>query len=92
MPEDKNSYTLVFTLSDKIGAPDEPLKLLKESQVNMTHIESRPSKTFQWDYDFFVEFEAETSNFDKIIPNLMKIPQVKDIRIVESGPKKSKDG
>ncbi|KAK3703955.1 hypothetical protein QZH41_014175 [Actinostola sp. cb2023] len=47
--------TIVFTLDEELGALARALKLFEEHQVNMTHIESRPSKTSKTRYDFFVD-------------------------------------
>ncbi|KAI3642540.1 hypothetical protein MP228_012095 [Amoeboaphelidium protococcarum] len=54
--------TLLFSISDKIGALDEVLQILKQQGVNLSRIESRPSITAEYDYDFFVEL-----NFQKTV-------------------------
>lgn len=50
---DKSSY--VFTLNDKPGALLTALEPFGERALNLTKIESRPSKKKAWDYYFFVD-------------------------------------
>ncbi|XP_031555395.1 phenylalanine-4-hydroxylase-like isoform X2 [Actinia tenebrosa] len=54
--------TIVFTLDEKVGALVRALKLFEEHQVNMSHIESRPSKSSKTRYDFFVDCEGLNGN------------------------------
>ncbi|KAI8889615.1 hypothetical protein K501DRAFT_238453 [Backusella circina FSU 941] len=53
--------TLCFSIKDKVGALEDCLNAIKASQVSLTRIESRPSRTNDWDYDFFVDFNADDS-------------------------------
>ncbi|CAP23485.2 Protein CBR-PAH-1 [Caenorhabditis briggsae] len=57
--------TIVFTLREKAGALAETLKLFQAHDVNLSHIESRPSKTHQGCYEVLVEF-AEAEDHHKI--------------------------
>ena len=45
-----------MSLPDRPGALYEILGLFKENDVNMTKIESHPSKIKAWDYIFFIDF------------------------------------
>ncbi|NSW73364.1 prephenate dehydratase [bacterium] len=47
--------SIVFTLPDKPGSLFECLKPLKAHNLNLTKIQSRPSRKIQWDYNFFVD-------------------------------------
>ncbi|KAF7637981.1 hypothetical protein Mgra_00002684 [Meloidogyne graminicola] len=53
--------TLIFTLKEEAGALAETLKIFKLKNLNLTHIESRPSKVHPGCYEFMVEC-AEDSN------------------------------
>nr|CAD2148173.1 unnamed protein product [Meloidogyne enterolobii] len=53
--------TLIFTLKEEAGALAETLKVFKLKNLNLTHIESRPSKVHPGCYEFMVEC-AEDSN------------------------------
>ena len=54
--DDKTS--VMFSIKDKVGALYETLQCFREREVNMTKIESRPSKKKAWDYIFFVDIDG----------------------------------
>ena len=58
--EDKTS--IMFSVPHKVGALFEALSTINENKLNMTRIESRPSKTKAWEYCFFVDVEGHTSD------------------------------
>jgi chorismate mutase/prephenate dehydratase len=51
--EDKTS--ILFSTAHKAGALADVLDVFKKRDVNLTNIESRPSKKRQWEYYFFVD-------------------------------------
>ncbi|MBU0503754.1 MAG: prephenate dehydratase [Candidatus Omnitrophota bacterium] len=53
---DKTS--IMFSIKDKVGALHDMLIPFKKYKINLTKIESRPSKKKAWDYYFFVEFSG----------------------------------
>ncbi|MBN2831321.1 MAG: prephenate dehydratase [Candidatus Omnitrophica bacterium] len=53
---DKTS--VLFSIKDRIGALHEMLLPFKRNKINLTKIESRPSKKKAWDYYFFVDLEG----------------------------------
>ncbi|CAJ0768926.1 3689_t:CDS:2, partial [Entrophospora sp. SA101] len=68
--------TLLFSVTDKVGILDECLLAIKKQNISLTRIESRPSKTPEWDYDFFVDFNVENatqlSNIVSALKNVTK--------------------
>jgi len=52
--DDKTS--ILFSTSHKTGALADVLDVFKKYDVNLTNIESRPSKKREWEYYFFVDF------------------------------------
>jgi len=48
--------SVVLSIKDKVGALQDILKHFTEKKVNLTRIESRPSKRKAWDYLFFFDF------------------------------------
>jgi len=58
--DDKTS--LVFAVQHKAGALFGALESFKKYALNMTRIESRPSKNKQWEYYFFVDVEGHTDD------------------------------
>uniref|UniRef100_A0A1I8BDU4 phenylalanine 4-monooxygenase n=1 Tax=Meloidogyne hapla TaxID=6305 RepID=A0A1I8BDU4_MELHA len=53
--------TLIFTLKEEAGALAETLKVFKLKNLNLTHIESRPSKVHPGCYEFMVECAEDSS-------------------------------
>ena len=68
--DDKTS--MAFSVQDRAGALYEMLKPFGKLGVNMTKIESRPSKSRTWDYIFFVDFlgHQENKNVKKLLSEL----------------------
>jgi chorismate mutase/prephenate dehydratase len=61
-PTKHDKTSVVVSVKDKVGALYELLRFFKTSGVNMTKIESRPSKKKAWDYYFFIDFEGHAEN------------------------------
>ncbi|MFA5689434.1 MAG: prephenate dehydratase [Kiritimatiellales bacterium] len=61
-PTGSDKTSIYFGLKDQVGALHDALEALKAGGINMTKIESRPSRSKAWEYYFFVDFEghAET--------------------------------
>ncbi len=57
----RNKTSLMFVLKDKPGALHDALVPFKEQRINLTKIESRPSKRKAWEYVFFVDLEGHES-------------------------------
>lgn len=57
----KNKTTMFFAVKDRSGALLDCLKGFKDQKINLTRLESRPSRKSAWDYVFFVEFEGDLS-------------------------------
>jgi chorismate mutase / prephenate dehydratase len=51
----KDKTSLMFSILDKVGALHEMLASFSKNKVNLSKIESRPSKRKAWDYYFFVD-------------------------------------
>jgi chorismate mutase/prephenate dehydratase len=55
-PTDEDKTAILFCTAHKTGALAEVLDIFKRYDINMTNIESRPSRKRQWEYYFFVDF------------------------------------
>lgn len=53
---DKTS--IMFSIKDRVGALHDMLLPFKKYKINLTKIESRPSKRKAWDYYFFMDLEG----------------------------------
>jgi chorismate mutase/prephenate dehydratase len=54
----RDRTSIVFSIKDKVGALHAMLGPFYRNGINLTKIESRPSKKKAWDYYFFVDFEG----------------------------------
>lgn len=57
---DKSS--ILVSVKDRVGALYEMLMPIKKYRINMTKIESRPSKKKAWDYYFFIDFQGHVND------------------------------
>jgi chorismate mutase/prephenate dehydratase len=69
---DKTS--ILFSIKDRVGALHDILSYFKEEKINLTKIESRPSKKKAWEYVFFVDFigHKDDINVKKALRNVEK--------------------
>ncbi|MCU0857477.1 MAG: prephenate dehydratase [Pontiellaceae bacterium] len=58
--DDKTS--IYFGVKNQVGALHDALDALKRNRINMTKIESRPSRNKAWEYYFFVDFEGHAND------------------------------
>ncbi|BAT71693.1 chorismate mutase/prephenate dehydratase [Thermosulfidibacter takaii ABI70S6] len=61
-PTGNDKTSLIFSLSDEVGALKNILSCFADRGINLTKIESRPSKKRPWDYIFYVDFEGRTDD------------------------------
>lgn len=63
VPQTKRDKTSVmFSIKDRVGALHDMLVPFKKYGINLTKIESRPSKKKAWDYYFFVDLGGHKDN------------------------------
>jgi chorismate mutase/prephenate dehydratase len=55
-PTGEDKTAILFSTAHKAGALADVLEVFKRYNINLTNIESRPSKKRQWEYYFFVDF------------------------------------
>jgi chorismate mutase / prephenate dehydratase len=71
-PTGADKTSMVFSLKDQPGALYKALSPFAEADINLTKIESRPSKERPWEYVFFVDFEGHAHN-EKISSLLSRV-------------------
>ncbi|MGM0568294.1 MAG: prephenate dehydratase [Elusimicrobiota bacterium] len=70
--DDKTS--VMFSIKDRVGALHDMLVPFKKNSINLTKIESRPSKMKAWEYVFFIDMEGHIKNekIKKAVEKLQK--------------------
>lgn len=58
---DKDCISLVVSVSNRPGAVHDLLVPLKEHGVSMTRFESRPARSGQWEYYFYIDLQGHPS-------------------------------
>ena len=59
-PTATDKTSILFSIKDRVGALHRMLLPFAERQINLTKIESRPSKKKVWEYVFYVDFEGHS--------------------------------
>jgi chorismate mutase/prephenate dehydratase len=60
----KDKTSIMFSIKDKAGALHLMLMPFAKYRINLTRIESRPSKRKAWEYIFFVDMEGHINDTD----------------------------
>jgi len=67
----KDKTSVIFSLKDRVGALHDILMPFKKYRINLTKIESRPSKIEAWKYFFFIDMEGH--HLDKKISDALSM-------------------
>jgi chorismate mutase/prephenate dehydratase len=57
-PSGNDKTSIVFSVKHKPGALYDALKELAAARINLTKIESRPTRQKAWEYNFYVDFDG----------------------------------
>ncbi|MCS7150039.1 MAG: prephenate dehydratase [Caldimicrobium sp.] len=82
-PTGNDKTSLIFSVADKPGALFEVLKGFAERRINLTKIESRPSKNEPWKYIFFLDCEGHAK--DPLVAECLEEMQKYCIQVVWLG-------
>jgi len=61
-PTGHDRTSIMFSIKDRVGALHDMLLPFKKYGINLTKIESRPSKKKAWEYYFFVDLDGHRDN------------------------------
>jgi chorismate mutase / prephenate dehydratase len=61
-PSGRDCVSLVVSVTNRPGAMHDLLVPLKTHGVSMTRFESRPTRSGQWDYYFYIDMQGHTSD------------------------------
>nr|AAV29616.1 NT02FT0823 [synthetic construct] len=62
--DNKYKTTIIFSVEDKSNALVNTLNVFSKYNINLTKIESRPSRNRAWNYLFFIDFEGSDDDFN----------------------------
>jgi chorismate mutase/prephenate dehydratase len=86
-PTGNDKTTFIFSVKNEVGALYKALEPFYKNQINMTKIESRPSKKEAWDYIFFTDIEGHIQE-EKVAKTLQYLKEnVPFFKILGSYPK-----
>jgi chorismate mutase/prephenate dehydratase len=69
-PTGKDRTSIMISITDKVGALHSALAAFRRSRINMTKIESRPSKRKAWEYFFFIDCDGHVQ--DRKVENALR--------------------
>ena len=86
----KSKTSIVFSAKHEPGSLFNALEPLKKHMINMTKIESRPTRMRNWEYVFFVDFQGyvEDENVVKALGEMKKNTAL--LKILGSYPEKAR--
>jgi chorismate mutase/prephenate dehydratase len=61
-PTGDDRTSLMVSVSDKVGALHEAIAAFRKFKINLTKIESRPSKRKAWEYFFFIDCDGHAQD------------------------------
>ncbi|GAB4225947.1 MAG: prephenate dehydratase [Francisella sp.] len=72
--DNKYKTSLIFSVEDKSNSLVNTLNVFGKYNINLTKIESRPSRNREWNYLFFVDFEGgeDDENVQKALLEVLK--------------------
>ncbi|MBL68814.1 MAG: prephenate dehydratase [Verrucomicrobiales bacterium] len=85
-PTGSDRTSLMFSLADKVGALHQALSAIRTHKLNMTKIESRPSRRKAWEYFFYVDIEGHAED-PKVARAIQKLgSQCSFVKVLGSYP------
>jgi chorismate mutase/prephenate dehydratase len=73
-PSGSDKTSLVFSVKHTPGALYDALQQLAMLKINLTRIESRPTRQKPWEYNFYVDIEGHRMD-DNVMIGLLKLEE-----------------
>lgn len=85
-PTGKDRTSILLSIADEVGALHKSLAPMRRFKINMTKIESRPSKRKAWEYFFFIDCDGhlQDAKVSKAVEQLKK--QCNFVKVLGSYP------
>ena len=86
-PSGYDRTSLFFAIPDKIGALHQALGILEEAELNLSYLESLPSRAKPWEYVFFLEMEGHIAD-ERVIVALGQLEELcREVNVLGSYPR-----
>ena len=86
-PSGHDRTSMFFAIPDKVGALHEALGILKKADLNLSYLESLPSRAKPWEYVFFGEMEGHIAD-ERVIVALGQLEELcRDVNVLGSYPR-----
>jgi chorismate mutase/prephenate dehydratase len=85
-PSGRDKTSVMLSIRDRVGALAAVLRPFERYKVNLTSIESRPSRRKAWDYYFFIDFQGHQASpkIQRLLKALAR--QVAQLKVLGSYP------
>lgn len=61
-PTGRDKTAVIISIRDRVGALHDMMEVFASAGINLSNIQSRPSKRKAWDYFFFIEMEGHATD------------------------------
>lgn len=87
LPSGNDKTSVILSVHNQPGALYQLLEPFHQNNIDLTRVETRPSRTDKWGYVFFIDFEGHRS--DEAVAAVLKAlePRVAGMKILGSYPK-----
>ncbi len=86
-PSGHDRTSLFFSVRDKVGALHQALGILQEAGLNLSYIESLPSRAEPWEYVFFAEMNGHIAD-ERVIVALEQLEELcRNVNVIGSYPR-----
>jgi chorismate mutase/prephenate dehydratase len=58
----RDKSAVIISIKDRVGALHDMMEVFAQEGINLSHIQSRPSKRKAWNYFFFIEMEGHAAD------------------------------
>lgn len=84
-PSGHDRTSLFFAIQDKVGALHQALGILKKAQLNLSYLQSLPSRK-PWEYIFYAEMKGHIANESVLVALEQLEESCRDINVLGSYP------
>jgi chorismate mutase/prephenate dehydratase len=86
-PSGQDKTSIIASVRNQPGALHDLLEPFHRAQVDLTRVETRPSRMGKWSYVFFIDFEGHAED-EKVSALLAELsPKVAELKLLGSYPK-----